>query len=51
MNTSAQYPDDEVFKKLLEGLKVSYARLVEYKRSHNQQIAVIRDGHVVLIDP
>jgi hypothetical protein len=41
----------ELRDKLLAGLEVAYARMLEFKRQKNSEVVVMRDGKVVRVKP
>lgn len=38
-------------KKIQQGLKLAYEKMIAEKRKNNQQIVVMRDGKIVKINP
>ncbi len=41
----------ELFDKILKGLDLSYARLIEYKKQKNSVLVVMRDNEIVYLKP
>ena len=37
--------------KIVAGLKIAYARMLEFKRQKNSEVVVVRDGKIVRIKP
>ena len=42
---------DEVERKISEGLKLAYQRLLAFKKAKNSVLVVMRDGKIVKIKP
>ncbi len=38
-------------EKILAGLKLAYERMIEDKRKNNGEIAIMKDGKIVVIKP
>jgi hypothetical protein len=43
--------EEELTEKILKGLKESYRRLIEFKKSKGTDLIVSRDGKIVRINP
>lgn len=41
----------ELRDKILAGLEIAYARMLEFKRQKNSEVVVMRDGKIVRIKP
>jgi phosphomannomutase len=41
----------ELQDKIVAGLEVAYARMLEFKRKKNSEVVVMRDGKIVRIKP
>ena len=39
------------YDKIIEGLNLTYKRLIEFKKSKNSPLVVSKDGKVVHLDP
>lgn len=37
--------------KILKGLELAYEKLIEFKKSKNSKMVVMRDGKIVFLDP
>jgi hypothetical protein len=37
--------------KILKGLELAYDKLLEFKKSKNSKMVVMRDGKIVFLDP
>jgi hypothetical protein len=37
--------------KIVAGLKIAYARMLEFKRQKNSEVVVLREGKVVRVKP
>jgi hypothetical protein len=48
MNLEEQLERQE---KIAAGLKIAYARMLEFKRQKNSEVVVMRDGKIVRIKP
>ncbi len=44
-------PETEHRNKILAGLKIAYARMLEFKRQKNSELIVMRDGKIVRLKP
>lgn len=49
MNTNEDF--EETTKKIIAGLELAYQRMIEFKKSKNSKLVVVRDGKIVLLDP
>lgn len=49
MNTNEEF--DEETQKIIAGLELAYQRMIEFKKSKNSKLVVVRDGKIVLLDP
>lgn len=38
-------------EKIVAGLKIAYARMLEFKRQRNSEVVVMRDGKIVWLKP
>lgn len=47
--TNIQHKEEK--EKILKGLKIAYARLLEFKKSKNSVLVVIRDNKIVYLKP
>ena len=43
--------NNEFRDKVLEGLDLSYQRLIEYKRKNNGELVIMKDGKIVKVKP
>jgi hypothetical protein len=48
MNLEKQIERQE---KIAAGLKIAYARMLEFKRQKNSEVVVMRDGKIVRVKP
>ncbi|MDR3339110.1 MAG: hypothetical protein LBT25_03260 [Candidatus Symbiothrix sp.] len=39
----------ELRDKILQGLELSYKNLIEFKKQHNSELVILRDGKIVKI--
>jgi hypothetical protein len=46
-----QEKQPELRDKLLDGLEIAYARMLEMKRQKNSEVVVMREGKVVRVKP
>ncbi len=46
-----QEKQPELRDKILAGLEIAYARMLEFKRQKNSEVVVMREGKIVLIKP
>ena len=37
--------------KILKGLELAYEKLIEFKKSKNSKMVVVREGKIVFLDP
>ncbi|MDR1562330.1 MAG: hypothetical protein LBS54_04495 [Dysgonamonadaceae bacterium] len=43
--------DDVLQQKIMEGLRLSYQRLLETKRRNNQELVIMKDGKIITFKP
>ena len=46
-----QEKQPELRDKILSGLEIAYARMLEFKRQKNSETVVMRDGKIVRLKP
>ena len=46
-----QEKQPELRDKILSGLEIAYARMLEFKRQKNSEVVVMREGAVVKLKP
>ena len=46
-----QEKQPELRDKILNGLEIAYARMLEFKRQKNSEVVVMREGKIVRIRP
>ncbi len=42
---------EEINKKIVEGLKIAYERLIEFKKQKNSVLVILQDDKIVHIKP
>ena len=46
-----QEKQPELRDKILAGLEIAYARMLEFKRQKNSEVVLVRDGKIVRVKP
>lgn len=41
----------ELHDKILAGLEIAYARMLEFKRQKNSEVVIMREGKIIRIKP
>ena len=41
----------DINKKIVDGLKIAFKKLLEVKKQNGQELAIIKDGKIILVKP
>ena len=47
----AENNQDEINKKIGEGLKIAFKKLLEAKKKNGKELAILKDGKIILVKP